>query len=526
MNKLSTFLSTLLAFFGLIAGANAQCAAGEVAVTAEVTTDQWGYELYWEITPDGDDCGVNTIASFGNVTVGCAGGAAQAAGPDPSAYDNNAVVTEDLGCMTDGVCVTIYTVDDWGDGSSQIQLYVDGIVADLIVCTGAGDTTSFCPSAPASFDASVAVGPGTEYTIVPVSQTTPIGGSATITNSGGDVITNATVTSTVSDGAGNVVYTETSDPVASIAVGATADVTVAGYTPTMVDTYTIEYAVSITEADAEASNDAVQTTFVVSDSVYARDNGVVEGGLGFNADATNPVVEADLGQAFEVVATDTLSSVSMLITNTGGSNEGTVLTASIYEVDATTGEPTNEIGTTAAVTIDATENAFWDCPILNGLILNPGTYVIVANQPADNLGLGYTSSIFTEGTTWNQSTTLATGWANNETYNFLVSFLLRANFGEVVESTVGLDEENSSEISIYPNPSTGSFNLNISNLNAASVDVEITDVSGKVILNNTYNTTNGSVNESINISNVDEGVYIVRVNGGQSIVKRIVISNK
>ena len=124
------------------------------------------------------------------------------------------------------------------------------------------------------------------------------------------------------------------------------------------------------------------------------------------------------------------------------------------------------------MTIDATENAFWDCPILNGLILNPGTYVIVANQPADNLGLGYTSSIFTEGTTWNQSTTLATGWANNETYNFLVSFLLRANFGEVVESTVGLDEVNFQR-SFYPNPSTGNFNLNISNVNAASVDVKL-----------------------------------------------------
>jgi hypothetical protein len=89
-----------------------------------------------------------------------------------------------------------------------------------------------------------------------------------------------------------------------------------------------------------------------------------------------------------------------------------------------------------------------------------------------------------------------------------------------------LDEENSSEISIYPNPSSGNFNLNISNVNTASVDVEITDVSGKVILSNAYNTNNGSVNESINIANVDDGVYIVRVNGGQSIVKRIVISNK
>ncbi len=526
MNKITTFLSTLLAFFGFIAGANAQCAAGEVAVTAEVTTDQWGYEFYWEITPQGDDCGVNTISAFGNVTVGCLGGGAQSAGPDASAYDSNTMTTEDLGCMTEGVCVTLHTVDDWGDGGSSIQFYIDGVATDLVTVNGAGDSTSFCPTTPPSYDASVVEGPDREYTIVPLSQITPIGGSATIVNSGGIDITNATVTSTVSDGAGNVVYTETSAPVASIAVGATENVSVAGYTPTMVDVYTIEYTVSIAEADGEAGNDVVQTSIIVSDSVYARDNGVVEGGLGFNADATNPVVEADLGQAFEVVATDTLSSVSMLLTNTGGSNEGTVLTASIYEVDPTTGEPTNEIGTTEGVTIDATEEVFWDCPILNGLILNPGTYVIVANQPEDNLGLGYTSSIFTLGTTWNQSTTIGAPWNNNETYNFFVSFMLRANFGEVVESTVGLDEANSSEISIYPNPSAGNFNLNISNVNTASVDVEITDVSGKVILSNVYNTNNGSINESINISNVEDGVYIVRVNGGQSITKRIVISNK
>lgn len=388
------------------------------------------------------------------------------------------------------------------------------------------DNVSISNSTAPEPDASVAPVLG-EYTIVPLTQVgSPIATSAVITNSGNADITNAVVSSTVYDGAMNVVHTETSAPVASIAVAGSETVTLTGYTPMAVDAYMVQHIVTIDEADVASGNDSTMYTFVVSDSVYARDNGVVEGGLGFNADATNPVVEADLGQSFEVVATDTLSSVSMLITNTGGSNEGTVLTASIYEVDATTGEPTNEIGTTAAVTIDATENAFWDCPILNGLILNPGTYVIVANQPADNLGLGYTSSIFTEGTTWNQSTTLATGWANNETYNFLVSFLLRANFGEVVESTVGLDEVNSSEISIYPNPSTGNFNLNISNVNAAFVDVEITDVSGKVILSNAYNTNNGSVNESINISNVDDGVYIVRVNGGQSMVKRIVISNK
>ena len=520
MNKISTFLSTLLAFFGLIASANAQCAAGEVAVTAEVTTDTWGYELYWEITPDGDDCGVNTIASFGNPGVGCAGGGAQtAANGDAGAYENGTVTTEDLGCMTADVCVTIYTVDDWGDGSSAIQLYVEGIAADLISCTGTGDTTSFCPTAPASFDASAAIGPGTEYTIAPLSQATPIGASATIVNSGSGDITNATITASVTDGGGNVVYTETSAPVATIAAGATADVTVAGYTPTMADTYTIDYTVSIAEADGNAGNDAAQTSFIVSDSTYARDNGVATNALSIGAGTAG-----QLGQSFTVNALDTLTSVTMQISNADGGMDGQPLSATIYDTDPSTGEPVNVLGSTEIVTVDATTDGLWTCVVTNGMELNPGTYVIVANEPeAAGLGLATSESIFTTATTWVE---FGNGWGNNEDYNFNVTYLLRANFGDVVESTVGLSEIESNNVSIYPNPSTGNFNLNISGLNASTVDVNITDVSGKVVLNKSFNTVNGGLNAPINISNVEEGVYIVRVNGDQSIVKRIVVSKK
>lgn len=375
-------------------------------------------------------------------------------------------------------------------------------------------------------DASVTAVTG-EYTIMPLTQVnSSIGTGALVTNSGNADITNATVTSTVYDGGMNVVHTETSAPVALIAPAGSETVALTGYTPMLVDAYMVEYVVSIDEADVSSSNDSTMYSFVVSDSVYARDNGVVEGGLGFNADATNPVVEAELGQAFTVNALDTLSSVSMLLTNTGGGLDGTVVTATIYDVDPATGEPGNVLATTEGVTVDATENAIWDCVILNGLELNPGTYIVVANQPEDNLGLGYTSTIFTEGTTWNNSETLGTGWANNETYSFFVSFILRANFGEVVESTVGLSENEGSSLSIYPNPSTGNFNINMSGLASSNVDVNITDVSGKVVMNKSFNTVNGDLNAQINISSVDEGVYIVRVNGDQSIVKRIVVSNK
>ena len=145
----------------------------------------------------------------------------------------------------------------------------------------------------------------------------------------------------------------------------------------------------------------------------------------------------------------------------------------------------------------------------------------MANElEAAGIGLAITDGIFTLASTWVE---FGNGWGNNEDYGFNNTYILRANFGSVVESTVGLSENGSNSVAIYPNPSTGNFNLNMSGLTASSVDVNITDVSGKVIMNTSFNTVNGGLNAPINISNVEEGVYIVRVNGDQSIVKRIVV---
>jgi hypothetical protein len=87
------------------------------------------------------------------------------------------------------------------------------------------------------------------------------------------------------------------------------------------------------------------------------------------------------------------------------------------------------------------------------LELAPGTYAVVANETGTNITLATSSSIFTAGATWVIFD--ANPWANSEDYNFNVAYLLRPNFGSVVESTVGLSENGSNSVSIYPNPTTG-----------------------------------------------------------------------
>jgi hypothetical protein len=70
----------------------AQCGAGEVEVTIEVTTDDYGYETYWQLVPGGSPCGTGTIFAGGNLTMSCSAGGYQL--QDMSGYGNSTTIVE------------------------------------------------------------------------------------------------------------------------------------------------------------------------------------------------------------------------------------------------------------------------------------------------------------------------------------------------------------------------------------------------------------------------------------------------
>ena len=102
---------------------------------------------------------------------------------------------------------------------------------------------------------------------------------------------------------------------------------------------------NIQETDADALNDTVTYTLLVSDSIYARDDGQVTGSLGIG-----PGTTGQLGQAFDVNVTDEITSVSMFITNGGLSMNGQPLSATVFATDAM-GTPTTALVSTTTVTI-------------------------------------------------------------------------------------------------------------------------------------------------------------------------------
>ena len=130
-----------------------QCPVGEGEVTIEVHTDDYGYECYWEIVPSGNACGVGTIASGGNLTIGCNGGGAQA--QDPGGYGNNLDITEGPWCLPLGNSYDLIFVDDWGDGGIGFDIFVNGFQIETFDGMALGGTFTFTVADPPAYDLSV-----------------------------------------------------------------------------------------------------------------------------------------------------------------------------------------------------------------------------------------------------------------------------------------------------------------------------------------------------------------------------------
>lgn len=150
MKKLFAFALCL----GFSSFAEAQCPAGELEVTLVVSTDQWGYENYWEIVPLGNNCGAATIASGGNTNVGCNGGGQGNAAPG-SGYGNFQQINEGPFCLTDGEVYTIISVDDYADGGTDFEIRVAGYPVLNFVSDGAVSSADFMVALPPAVEVEV-----------------------------------------------------------------------------------------------------------------------------------------------------------------------------------------------------------------------------------------------------------------------------------------------------------------------------------------------------------------------------------
>ena len=76
---------------------------------------------------------------------------------------------------------------------------------------------------------------------------------------------------------------------------------------------------------------------------------------------------------------------------------------------------------------------------------------------------------------------------------------------------------------IYPNPNSGNFNVQFSSNSNNEIKIVVHDLRGREIFANNYNNS-GLFNESIQLNNVQSGIYLVTVqDGDRKEVKKIII---
>jgi hypothetical protein len=237
-----------------------------------------------------------------------------------------------------------------------------------------------------------------EYTGIPLKQKTNLTLGGKIRNNGTLTLNNVALKVDVRDAANAIVASFTSATVASIVSGGTSAFSIPNVVlPSLVGNYTFKFNPVLTaQIDQVPANDTIAWTapFSYTNNEYARDNGIVSGGLGIGAGNGG-----FLGQEFNIVNADVLKSVKATFTR---GYTGKKLAAVIYNTLAN-GTPNAIVAYSDTLLYPDDSARTYTLPIKGGFKVLPiGRYVVAAIEFDSTVQLANTASIFTTKKIWGE----------------------------------------------------------------------------------------------------------------------------
>ncbi|MGV3637916.1 MAG: T9SS type A sorting domain-containing protein [Flavobacteriales bacterium] len=132
----------------------AQCDTGELEVTIEVQTDQYGNETMWQLVPSGAGCNNNPIFQGGNPAIDCSEAGSMTS--PTGGYASNITLEEGPFCLTAGAVFDLISIDSFGDDQASFVVFVDGIYAAAFPGVGGGQQVyPFTVALPAERDLAI-----------------------------------------------------------------------------------------------------------------------------------------------------------------------------------------------------------------------------------------------------------------------------------------------------------------------------------------------------------------------------------
>ncbi len=371
---------------------------------------------------------------------------------------------------------------------------------------------------------------GGYYTQTPAGQVAPITFRGAILNDGG--IAQTTVNMNVSvTGAGT--YSQNSNTITSMPLFArdTLLITTPTFDPLAVGTYNIVYTVDQVETDELIANNSITQVIKVSDTVYARDNGVIGAGISSSLSPSDYVggdVDGSvIGTLYEFPAAGTITTASAFVATS--TQNGASFDFVLYNIDGTGAfvEVANSDIYVVAGTAD--KNKWVTMPFITPggpyPVLAGETYIIgvrVYGAPAFDLDI--LNDVLLEGTQPAQTTfvdaggTGAWGWIQKAPFLHLNLEILNLGLNEIDAANAVLHQN-------IPNPAVGNTAVNFEIVKANEVSLALYDVTGKLIKSiNAGRLAAGMHTVSVETADVDAGVYFYTLTvGEQKLTKKMTI---
>ncbi len=349
---------------------------------------------------------------------------------------------------------------------------------------------------------------GLPYYQIPDEQVTEIEFSADVFNGGINMQNNVTLNINANNGA----WTGSSAP-ESIASLDTAVLELATfYTPPATPG-----AISITRTiiadstdDIPANNAIANIDFTVTDFIYARDKGTPSGSTSNGTDGF------EVGNLFDIFQDQTLKAINVRLPGgASGATVGTEIFVKVYSVDATTGDflfesesapltlAANNLGTNLVMELE---------PFID--VFAGTTYLAVVG--AYSAGLRVSNAGQSE-----PQTSFFLDLADNTWYYTTSTPMVRMNFDPILSVT---EQTEITQAVVLPNPTTANATLRFDLQNTTDVTVLVTDVSGKIMQNNSFNQLVAGTQEiTLAAEQWAAGIYTVRItSNGQALTKKFV----
>jgi hypothetical protein len=371
------------------------------------------------------------------------------------------------------------------------------------------------------------VGFGMDYTFKPKSQSdaNPYMFEMTIANVGANPLHGIQMNVEVLDDFGSVVFTSSSDSTTLPALDTANYLASAPYAPANLGLYDMRFWASSDSIPSSANSDTTYMNAFITDTVYGRDYN--------NAGSSSWRVGREcgglqLGNHFDIYTQDTVTSVSAYVTDYSVANAK--MYGVLYEYDTTGSGSYIPLAQTDDYVIQPQDRDNWvtiGFPMPYTVI--PGHYMIAIGgyaHPIDTFGISVSgdaeitmSRILDDGSGCNLGSQTPPFW-----YWIGSTPMIRMNLGQVNLPSNVSEEFFAGKLEIFPNPSTGSFLLEMAGVENDIYHVEVTNLLGEQVYLSQHRISNGYIKQNINLDNYPQGTYLINIsNSSNTLTEKLII---